>query len=339
VIRPYWKTVVLWIALVVLLFVGAGVVDVRNNKVYVPPEHGSNIEALMNLIRRDTPLPLPNMLLAILTALLFPPLPLIHAWLLAQVYRYAYQPGESSLWERFANRVTGIVVLFTMLALILWFSNHQLTFTGIVFPMMLFCMAIGAGGAVWIARKRNFSPRFTMRLAIAAGLVSLIAPFGVLGVYITWPVVLTGIMAYILFRGEIEAQIERNYQGVTRWQVDSLALVAMGALALVLGIIGTAIALMFNPADKSDPSWLIILCLLPFALFAAIMKWSMRVQMRDFGVKKKRHTENGIVSAHTIFPAWDWIWFMGLWGLISATAAATNFAGQMFAYAYFQLIL
>lgn len=338
--RGHWKKAAVWLIWFVVLFIGAGLVKNYPNQSMAPSTTPGNIEETMNLIRPSQPPPLPNTLLVILVTFMIPPLPLIHQWLLAQVYRYAFQPGEYMGWNRLSSAVTVIISACAGVAIAFWLANRNITFIGIVAPMTLLCLICGVAGAVWIARKREFSQQFTVRLSIAAGLVSLIVPFGVVGVYITWPIVLAGVMAYIHFRREVELRIEQSYEGLTRWQVDSLVL---GLVGIALFGVVACTFVMFVPGRMLSGSaiqaigiGLVILELLLFSQFASILT---RYRLRDLAAKKKNTTaDSGAVSKpERYFGVWLAAAFV--WLCSAFTVAVCAFGGQTFAYTYFLFIL
>jgi hypothetical protein len=285
-------------------------------------------EMSMNSIRPTHPASPISTLATILLALLIPPLPLIHSWLLAQVYRYAFQPGEKQAWHRLSRMITGAISVCAAVAIALWYTDLRVTFIRIVMVMTLICVVLGIGGAVWIARERQFSRRFTLLIALAAGLVSLIIPAGVVGVQSTWPVVFTGIVGYWYIRHENEQYLERNYAALTNWQIDSIALGGMAAALMCLIGFGAGILLVVRIQDALP---LFFIGITSIVIFSAGMGRVMRFHLSGFAGKKKN--SNGAYDTGSFF--WHWLTIALIWGFLSVFVAVVVFFAQLFALGVF----
>jgi hypothetical protein len=289
----------------------------------------SSVNDLMNSIRPDhSPSPL-AILITIGLAFAIPPLPLIHSWLLAQVYRYAYQPGERRAWNGLARWITAIISICAFMVIALWYGEPRITFFRIWWVMALLCFVLGVGAALWIARARQFSRRFTMLLALASGLVSLLIPAGVLGVWVAWPVILTGVLGYVVSRYFNENRLEDEYATLTNWQIDSITLGGMTFTGLLLLTIVPAGLALFSRMQAND--WLyLIFGVAVLVVFATTMSQMMRLHLRGAAGKKK--AGGGTANGGYV---WHWVKIPLVWGVLAAGLTFVVFYAQAFAYSIF----
>jgi hypothetical protein len=290
----------------------------------------SSVDSLMHAIRPAQPPPIYKTLVTIFLAFCIPPLPFIHTWLLAQVYRYAFQPGERRGWYNLSMTITAVISVCAAASIAIWLADLRVTFIRIVGVMTALCVVLGAGGAVWIARKRQFSNRFTLLLALAAGLVSLVVPFGVVGVYTTWPIVLTGVIGYLIIRRNNERRLERDYAMLTNWQIDSLSLGGMALVAASFIVVVPIWNILIARRYDYSQNVLVYVGVLSLIL-SFIMSAFTRRHLTGLALKKK----NDDAAATTGRFFWHWLWAMVAWGCSSAMAAAIIFYGQMMAHSVF----
>jgi len=324
---------VLYVIAIIVIMCGLTLFDVQPVP-YEAMRYGyDSVGSSLNEIRPTHPASPFSTLITIALAFLIPPLPLIHQYLLGQVYRYAFQLGEQQDWNRLSWMITGAISSCAAVAIALWYNITGVTFSRIVLVMTLICVALGAGGAIWIGRKRLFSRRFIFLLALAAGLVSLVVPFGVVGVWMTWPVVLTGVICYSFLRNRNEEMIERGYAAATNWQVDSLTLGGMAVVALCLLAIVPIISIP-NNLMRDGGATAIVLLLILFPLFGWVLNWITQIHLSGMSSKKKNN-ESGAVSQHFFG---YWVWTVVAWGALSIVTAVAIFFGQMMAFFVFSTL-
>jgi hypothetical protein len=161
-----------------------------------------------------------------LLALLVPPLPLLHAWLLAQVWRYCYAEFEEEHAWQHGWRVTIAITGVAAVAIVGWLMVPLYDFTALVGGMTLFTAAVSAGYGWWLAQHREMSPRMVRQLTIASLLVALIVPLGVATTRIGfgWFILLTILVGFICCRRMVAERLEQAKIATTRWLYDRLAL-------------------------------------------------------------------------------------------------------------------
>jgi hypothetical protein len=267
--------------------------------------------------------------------LLVPPLSGLHVWLLAQVYRYAFQDGEKNAPYKLAGGVTAIITGLAAIAIYVWLTDANTDYYPIVAVMTLICMALGVGAGVWVSRTRGFSALFTRRMAIGAALVSVIVPAGVASIWFLWPAIIAFVFGWGIFRRALERRLDRYNAAATRWGVDRTVL---GMLALLMGVVITAgvIALGFG---RYFGIFIYILFPTITVLMFVFLLWQSRRQVEKMIVKKK----NGDALESSLFRSREWyISVFGhsvAWVFTAGACAAIVFMGQAQAYTWFQTLL
>lgn len=312
---------------VVVVVIMCGMVLVGRSTPAQPGFESGFWEYTTNTIRPTHPASPFNTFIVTILAFLIPPLPLLHQHLLVRVYRYAFQPGEKQDWNNLSWMITGAISICAAVSIALWYNDQRVLFIRIVLVMTLICVVLGAGGAIWIGRKRAFSTRFIFLLALAAGLVSLVIPFGVLGIYTTWPFVLIGIVGYMYGRHENELLFEREFATFSNWQLDSITLGGMGVMAICLAVfVPPIISTSYVARDRGISGLFFLAAML--TLFVLLMNWITRIHLKNFSGKKKNN-ESAVSSNHYLF---HWAKIAIGWGIISIFPVAGVFFGQYLAY-------
>jgi hypothetical protein len=168
------------------------------------------------------------LIIALITilGLTVPPLTWLHGWFIGQAWRYAYPEGEADVALAQAVRVARGITFLAAGAVVIWLTNINIDFYEIVALMTVLTVAIGIYEAWQLARRRHYSRGFTLRLALATALLSLIVPAGV-ALTTTgtgWPIILSALSLFIFLRQGFSDQIEREGGHATRWQIDRIAL-------------------------------------------------------------------------------------------------------------------
>lgn len=200
------------------------------------------------------------LMFALACLLIIPPLPYLNGWLLMQVFRYAFQPGEDRELRRYTWLVTGIATLGYLFPLTLALTREDVNFKVAVAGLGLINVIAGVAGAVWISRQRDFSDRFTRRMALASGLLSLAVPIGLgLGPF-SWIGVMLVWCAFVGCRAALTQFLEREGTDGAQWGLDRMAL-EIPALFLFVAVplgIGFSALLFFLMARFRVDSILIV---------------------------------------------------------------------------------
>lgn len=176
-------------------------------------------------------------LMIIALALLIPPLPWFHAWLLGQVWSYAVPDDDRDVAFHLSFITAVEISVVAVFAIILWLGYIEIDFYEIVGLMTLVTVGISVSQAVQLGKRFDLAAHQVKRLAIATGIVSLIVPIGVATTPFGfgWPVIITLVSGFIIYRRILTNY--RNYMliDMSRWQIDRVAveMVALVAVAVV----------------------------------------------------------------------------------------------------------
>lgn len=186
----------------------------------------------------------PNEMLGIiLLALLVPPLPILHAYLLSRVW--VYLMPEKRAWQM------GLIIAFELaivaaVAIALWLTQVSIDY----YPMVAVVTALVVVEGVimtWVfAQQAGVSSYTRNRLLIATALVSLLVPAGVAAIWTGWwavgLVIIGYACLYYLARHHLEKYgvLTTPLKNDSRWHIDRLALegLIIGVLTLVMGLFG-----------------------------------------------------------------------------------------------------
>jgi hypothetical protein len=274
-------------------------------------------------------------------ALIIPPLAFLHFFVLAQVYRYAYQPGEHLQAYKFSGRITAGLTGLAALAVIFWLTNDQIDYYPIVGTMTLICAGAGVGGAVYISRKRLFTTRFTQFAAVGAALVSLIVPLGVAAVWFLWPLIIGLICAFIAYRRLLEQYLERNDVIASQWGKDRLVLEIMAIMTFVLLPLLTMTFFSLSGFALAVIPGFFVVAILSLGIATSYLRW----RSKGFSFKHKvSDSYTGIPQkSPELFRGMAWLREVGSytvsWLVVAGVLASGVFFGQMIAFQYFQTLL
>jgi hypothetical protein len=289
--------------------------------------------------RLTNPFPI---LVVVICALCMPPLPFIHHWTLKQAYRYAFQPGETKELNRYAAGVTTLVTVLAAAAVIFWVTQTRFDYFEVVLVVALLTALIGAIGGVIIAKRRNFTHRFTWRIALGSALVSLCVPIGVIGIYVTWWAVITLLIGFWVYRRMLVRSLERQEAIMTHWQLDRLTLETLGIFlimlipltALPLGILARVATIWVLPLALFIP-------LISITVLYLYIRWRGNA---SFLRKKNALPESGdaIPEDSPLFQGFAW-WrtvfgATAFWVGLALTATTAVFMGQACVYSILGLI-
>jgi hypothetical protein len=214
-----------------------------------------------------------------LSFLLVPPLPLIHLWLLAQVYRHAYQPGERFKPYILAGIITIPITLLELVGIFIWIwivHEHLFPTTAKLAPAVgmlwliieILSVLCGVIGAVYISRKRGFSGQFQRSMVRSTIEVSLLATLGIAGGVAAWYLIIAGIFGFIIYRFVLERHLTHHKALLTGTLLDRLVLDQMSVTSCAILIAFFAIAYLssgFRVLGSSDVGTIF------FALFSLLI--------------------------------------------------------------------
>jgi hypothetical protein len=209
-------------------------------------------------------------------ALLIPPLPLIHAYMLSRIWMYVMPMGRA--W-RLAGGVSLFLALLAALAIAIWLTDANTDY----YPMVAVMTAITVFVSVtvaWVAAPEDRAGWLARRTLP----VALIVPIGVAAIWFGWIFVIPVITAYAIFRGSYALHL-RGYEGVNAWLVDRLALTSLGIAA----VCGFAV-------------WLVIASLASGLLYSALMfllAWIIAVVWSALWLKGYATREMERIGWHT----------------------------------------
>jgi hypothetical protein len=270
----------------------------------------------------------------ILMGLLIPPLSGLHIWILAQVYRYAFQDGER--WQPYqaAARVTAIITALAAVAIYIWLTDVNTDYYPIVAIMTVLCSALSAYTGVQISRKRGFSTLFTRRIGIASAVLACLVPAGVASIWLLWPFIIAVLFCFALFRRAIEGRIESQGAIASRWGLDRLALIyTFTAGAITAPLVG----MLFGSLSASGLIFLLA-GIVWFGVGSGVYL-ATRNRTGQLLIKKK----NEEASTAPIFNGRTWYMTMlghtALWLFLAGIAAYGVFMFQLGAHNWFQTLL
>lgn len=291
------------------------------------------------------PLPLtitdPQSILSIIALGLFIPLLSgLHLWLLAQVYRYAFQPGERFAPYKLAGIVTGIITLLAAFAIYIWLTDANTDYYPIVGIMTLICVVISTGTGIWISRKYGFSNLFVRRMASASALVSVLIPAGIAAIWGLWPFLISGVVAFGLYRRAVERRVEAQGLTATRWELDRMGrrLVVITAMS-VTPIAGLFVLILIISEIPAMAFLIPVLALLSSLPVGTVLYNSMRRRSFQFLGKKK----NDGPLAEPLFEGRAWrrtlLKYTAAWSLLGVGSAFLIMMLQSQAQHWFQTLL
>jgi len=151
---------------------------------------------------------------------------LLYAWLLTQVWRYSFPANEQHRASALASALSIVLGVIAWLAVCVWLLDDRIEVSLVMATASVFIMMISSSGliAIWLARNRHFTNAFTLRLAFATGLLSLIIPLGIIGSLPAWVLIIFGVIGFMFYRGCTSRYLERRSMTITQWSLDRLAM-------------------------------------------------------------------------------------------------------------------
>ncbi len=264
-----------------------------------------------------------HLLLITALGLLIPPLPFIHAWLLAQVWRYAVPGHDMEEALRPAWRVSLQLTIIAAVAVILWLTNINTRFYAIVGGMAIVVVVVGLINAWEIAQKANMGRAFTIKLLAGTALVSLIVPAGVATTQFGfgWTVIITLITGFMSYRHTLEDEIQINsHQG----EIDHLSLEVLGGMLCTMALLSGVVPLQLG------------VVVVVTAYIAGRLTW-IAIHTHDDTTKKTKNESSFSYLALLLNGNW---WGMGFfmtigWFFASGAVSTLIFFTQLAAWGYF----
>lgn len=258
----------------------------------------------------------PTLAVIIALALLVPPLGLLHAYVLSRVWVYAL-PGRKA-W-RFALKVTTLITLLAVIAIIVWLTDARTEYYPVVAVMTVVTVVLSVGAALLSVPEDQ-----ARRIAWRTALVAVIVPAGVAAVWWGWLLIIPMITGYAVYRWTYNRELRDN-DTVSNSLLDRLALTSL--LASVGGGIVIAILLFGLGSIGRWRDLFIIICwgvLVYFTIRLLISTIEKIVAERNLQTRSLRRT----ISLATI-----------LCYVLAPILAGAVFSGQVFAYGWFTSLL
>ncbi len=280
-----------------------------------------------------------NILLVVIVALLVPPLPLIHAYLLSRVYRYLFQPGEEALAHRLARQVALVVTVAAALAVALWLVTESVDYYPVVALMGVFSVLLSAGAAIFTARTRHFTNKFTRRIGLAAGFAGAVVPLGVAAIWFLWPFIITGVFGYAILHRRIGYYMEQRQHILTNWGLDRLTLEVMALFGLMFIPLG-AILFGTNFLGFRYLSWPFLLVGALGIIAVAAGAVYLYIRVRGAAAIKKNGPDAEQSPSVAGFGWWRMLFGTAVvWAVVAAVASGAVFVAQLGINGWFATML
>jgi len=282
-----------------------------------------------------------NILLVVIVALLVPPLPLIHAYLLSRVYRYLFQPGEEAHAHRLARQVALVVTVAAALSVAFWLVTETVDYYPVVALMGVFSVLLSAGIAVMTARKRHFTNKFTRRIGLASAFAGALVPLGVAAIWFLWPFIITGVFGYAILHRRIGYYMERRQHILTNWGLDRLTLEVMALFGLMFIPLG-AILFGTNFLGFRNISWPFLLVGALGIIAVAAGAVYLYIRVRGAAAIKKNGPDADAEQSPSMAGLGWWRMLFGsavVWAVIAAVASGAVFVAQLGINGWFATML
>ena len=159
----------------------------------------------------------------ILAALLFPPLALIHRYLLKRIWLYGTTHEDAG---RGATIVSVILMVCAALAILIWLINVNTDYYPMVALMTVVTVLVSVIGGYVLMQQ--VEANYRRRLLTLTALVALIVPLGVASIWFAWPVIIFLLWGYMVYRRryiyEYEVFLINTKHPKRRWVIDRLTL-------------------------------------------------------------------------------------------------------------------
>jgi hypothetical protein len=277
----------------------------------------------------------------ILLALLVPPLPILHAYLLSRVWAYVLPTQRA--W-RYALIFSLGQAVVAAIAIVIWLTQISVEY----FPMVAVVTALvviqGVAATGLLATRAGVTAYTRSRLLTAAALVSLIVPAGVAAIWTGWWAVGLLLIGYAclsyLSRYYLEKYgvITTPLKNESRWHIDRLAIegVLIGVVTLTFGSFGifTLLASVLSRMFDSNGMWTWIQPILQVGLLI-VGAWLINRRI----ISRSRQLAN-IDPDDAPRPMWARAALSVLaWAFIAAVFAGGVFGLQAGAYDWFTTLI
>jgi hypothetical protein len=162
----------------------------------------------------------------IFVALLIPPLPLMHWYILQQVWVYGMPAQQASFG---AAVVSWILCGCAAIAIIIWLTNVNTDYYPMVAVMTIVTVLVSVIAGFLL--MRGIDLRFRLLLMLPTALVSLIVPIGVASVWWLWPLIIFLLLGFEMHRFKFtkDDAISLRMAGhpYSRWKLDRITLEAV----------------------------------------------------------------------------------------------------------------
>ena len=267
----------------------------------------------------------------ILMALLLPPLPLIHAYLLSRVWRY-FMPVRTA-W-RLAWRLSLWFAWVAGAGIAIWIVplTFDIGYVPLVVGVGSIVIVTGTAITVLHARDAGFSARRQWQAGITALFVSAIVPVGVLAIWMAWWAISLLLGGYIGMAWLSRYALRRNGlvtdlpTPLMHWRVDRIA---MDSTVLTGSMVFLAWLLVSFYVGRTRSALELPVTIGLFILAVVMLRERINRYVRLL------HHNAGIAQP---FRALSWLSpaiGLGVWLIIAACATTVTFIGQAYAAGWF----
>jgi len=237
---------------------------------------------------------------------------LVYAWLLTQVWRYAFPADGQHRALALASALSIGLGVIAWLAIWVWLSDDRIEVPLFVAAASISAMMITTSSliAIWLAHSRHFTTAFTVRFALATAVLSLMVPVGIVGGLTAWVIIIFGIIGFMFYRRGVSHYMETRHVTTTQWGLDRLSVeltILVFMLISPIGLMFTALSdTQFNSSLKFLGALVVVLSSL--AGLTLYIKWRGQHMM----LKKKAVPDLGLEDELPLFQGNVW------WNTLSA---------------------
>jgi hypothetical protein len=279
----------------------------------------------------------------ILAALLFPPLVMIHSYVLRRVWGYAVRDEDAGHWALYVS--LGLA-LAAGLSIAIWLVDVNLDF----YPMVgVMTVVTVIAGLVTAFRLTHARPPAVRRWVLAAtALASLIVPSGVAALWFLWPPILMLVWGYYIYRrlyaDRLSIYLDKIAYPRPRWLLDRLTLqtIAAGVLCAMAMLVVAWLGLVL-PVRSSADTWLALIATVLLAVIgivAAVRAHANALLMRLLTAHPHPAPSPAPTSSVPLPLGWSvHVNAVALWLLGTAIFSGVVFFAQSSVYSWFQTLL
>ncbi|MBZ0275172.1 MAG: hypothetical protein K8I60_03455 [Anaerolineae bacterium] len=265
--------------------------------------------------------------LIVILALAIPPLALIHAYLLSRVWVYVLPPKTA---RRYALLTAFGLAALAAGAVVIWLTDVNTTYYGIVSIMTLIVIAVDVGITYRLIQQGAITGRARRWMLIVVGLLSLIVPAGVAAIWWLWWAVFLLVFGFAAFQWMLHRRLIRPLTEPPtrrqRWLADRLALEIMGVS--ILFFIPASVPLGIAPLPE----------ILALPLVVGMVFLASILLDRFISGSVNRLTELPTAGQQAPFRKIFTVVFIA-WGASAAGAAILTFVVQGYVYGWFTTLL